>query len=128
MKKESKEWFKIAFEDLKAAKCLYKEGLYRMVCYHSQQVVEKGLKAILNEHQIDFKKTHNIIDLMNKVISFGYDVKLSDEDVVFLNSIYRVRYPGDTGLLPYSEPDKDDANKALNIADNFLIIIKSIFT
>ena len=127
MRSESREWIKIALEDLEAAKCLIKEELYRMVCYHSQQAVEKSLKAILTEHQADFKKTHNIIDLKNEAVSFGYEIKFADEDLVFLNSIYRIRYPSDTGLLPYSEPNKEDAEKAINIANNFIVQIQSLF-
>lgn len=116
MKKETKEWLKIALEDYESAKYLHKKRLYRMVCYHSQQMVEKVLKAILTEREIDFARSHNILDLRNAVTMSGYTINLSDEDAVFLNSIYRSRYPSDLGLLPQGEPRKEDAQRALNIA------------
>lgn len=116
MKRETEEWFKIAREDYKSAECLFKEGLYRMVCYHCQQTVEKSLKAILIEREIEFARTHNIIDLKNAAIGLGYKVELSDENAIFLNSIYRSRYPSDLGLLPSGEPRKEDAEKVLSIA------------
>ena len=38
------------------------------------------------------------------------------EDAIFLNSIYRARYPSDLGLLPSGEPTKEDADNALAVA------------
>jgi len=93
MRGETEEWLKIAHEDYRSAERLFEEGLYRMVCYHSQQTVEKILKAVLTEREIDFVRTHNILDLRNTAIKLGYEIKLSDEDSVFLNSVYRSRYP-----------------------------------
>ena len=116
MKKETEAWLKIAYEDFQAAENLMKIELYRMVCYHSQQTVEKILKAILVENEIEFERSHHLIDLKNTVLNLGYEIHLSDEDAVFLNSVYRSRYPSEAGLLPSGEPTKEDAEKALNIA------------
>lgn len=41
---------------------------------------------------------------------------MSDEEAVFLSSIYRARYPSDAGLLPLGEPIEQDAKRALKIA------------
>lgn len=117
MKKETEEWLKIAFEDLKAAESLFEDGLYRMVCYHCQQAVEKVMKAVLAEHGIAFARTHNIIDLKNAIVSLGYAIDLSEEDAVFLNSVYKSRYPSALGLLPSGEPTQADAEKALSIVE-----------
>jgi len=125
MKRETEEWLKIALEEYKSAMYLFEKGLYRMVCYHAQQTVEKILKAILTEREVDFAKTHNILDLRNAAIRLGYEIKLTDEDSVFLNSIYRLRYPSDLGLLPSGEPTKEDAEKAIGIAQ---IMVDSIQT
>lgn len=126
MKRETEEWLKIALEDFEAARCLFVEGLYRMVCYHSQQTVEKILKAILTERGIDFAKTHNILDLNNGVKRFGYKIELADEESIFLNSIYRSRYPSDMGLLPSGVPTKEDAEKAMNIAKKMVNVVKTL--
>lgn len=115
MKRETEEWLKIAFEDFKAAESLFEDGLYRMVCYHCQQAVEKSMKAVLVEHGIAFQRTHNIIDLKNAVNNLGYAIDLSEEDAVFLNSVYKSRYPSALGLLPSGEPIQADAEKALSI-------------
>jgi len=84
-----------------------------MVCYHTQQAVEKILKAILTEKEIEFSRTHNILDLSNAVKEIGYESPLPVEDSVFLNSVYRARYPAALRLLPTGEPTKEDADRAL---------------
>jgi HEPN domain-containing protein len=126
MRKESNEWVKIAREDFQSAECLFDKSLYRMVCYHAQQTVEKILKAILTEYEAEFARTHNILDLGNAVEKIGHKTPLIDEDAIFLNSIYRTRYPSDIGLLPSGEPTKEDAGKALNIAREIVNWFKAI--
>ncbi|MBM4128543.1 MAG: HEPN domain-containing protein [Nitrospira sp.] len=116
MRKEAEEWVKIAIEDLQSAEYLLEKSLFRMVCYHAQQAVEKVFKALLIEHGIDFPRTHNILDLLNAVKRLGYTIRLTTEDAIFLNSIYRARYPSDLGLLPSGRPTEEDARKALNMA------------
>jgi HEPN domain-containing protein len=116
MKREAKEWLKIAEEELQAAEHLFEASLYRMVCYHAQQVVEKILKAILTEREIEFSRTHNILDLSNAVNNIGHQAPVTVEDAVFLNSVYRTRYPAALGLLPTGDPTKEDAERALQSA------------
>jgi len=116
MKKETQEWFKIAREDLQAAEHLFDKDLYRMVCYHSQQAVEKVCKAILVEKGIEVPRTHNIFDLVSAIKKLGFKPKFKEEDAIFLNSIYRSRYPSALGLLPGGEPTLGDAKKALGVA------------
>ena len=99
MKRETKEWSKIAEEELKASEHLFKASLYRMVCYHAQQAVEKILKAL---------------------------PPLSVEDAVFLNSVYRARYPAALGLLPTGEPTKEDADRALQSARKMYEWLKEV--
>ncbi len=59
------EWVKKADLDLKTAVRLSTESEFRdVVCFHSQQAVEKYLKALLTRHQIEFPKTHIIRRLL----------------------------------------------------------------
>jgi HEPN domain-containing protein len=120
MRKETEGWIKIANEEFQSARYLFDKSLFRMVCYHSQQTVEKILKAVLVEHEVEVPFTHNLLDLNNAVKEFNYETPISDEECVFLNSIYRSRYPSDAGLLPAGEPEKEDARKAFEIADTIL--------
>ena len=120
MKKESRDWFRVAREDLKSAKVLFKEGLFRMVGFHSQQAVEKAFKALLTEKEFRFKRIHSLIDLKGNIEKIGYKISINEEEAIFLNSIYRSRYPADLGLLPQGEPAKKDAQRALKIAVRIL--------
>ncbi len=53
MRKETEGWVKIAIEEFQSAQYLLEKSLFIMVCCHSQQYVEKILKAILVEHEIE---------------------------------------------------------------------------
>ena len=116
MRKEAEAWIKIAAEDMQSAEILAERKLFRPACYHAQQSVEKSLKALLIDRNIEIPRTHNLLDLNNAVKKLGYAVALTDEDAVFLSSIYRARYPSDAGLLPLGEPIEQDAERALVIA------------
>ncbi len=116
MKPETREWRKIAEEEVRSAELLFENGIDRMVCLHSQQAVEKILKALLTELGIDFKRTHSIIDLLVLLKRQGLTVNLNHEEAGFLNAVYRSRYPSEAGLLPHGEPTREDASKVLALA------------
>jgi HEPN domain-containing protein len=42
MRRETEEWLKLANEDLQSAEYLFEKKLFRMVCFHAQQSVEKS--------------------------------------------------------------------------------------
>ena len=44
-------------------------------------------------------------------------LNISDEDVVFIDNVYRGRYPAEAGLLPLGDPSEADAQKILGLAD-----------
>ncbi len=116
MRKEAEAWLRISTEDLQSAEVLFDRKLFRPACYHAQQSVEKALKALLIDRDIETPRTHNLLDLNNAVKKLGYAAALIDEDAVYLSSIYRARYPSDAGLLPLGEPIAQDAERALKIA------------
>ena len=37
-------------------------------CFHCQQLAEKYLKALLCEHGLPVPKTHNLVDLLNRLL------------------------------------------------------------
>ena len=54
MKKISDEWLKAAKDDLRVAdKIIADETLTHMVAFHSQQCIEKSLKAVMEEYGIE---------------------------------------------------------------------------
>lgn len=57
---KSKEWVKKAERDLQVARILFEKEVYDYSLFHSQQAIEKFLKAFLTLHNKPFGKTHNI--------------------------------------------------------------------
>jgi HEPN domain-containing protein/predicted nucleotidyltransferase len=125
MRKMTMTWMKDAQEELDSAVILHEHKKYRSACYHSEQCVEKGLKAVIPERGKRPERTDDIVELVNKVLSFGFDSGLSIDDAVFLNSIYKGRYPTEQGLLPHGDPTHQDTAKAISIAKTFMERFKS---
>ena len=116
MRRETQEWLKLANEDLQSAEYLFEKRLFRMVCYHAQQAVEKVLKSLLADKEVEIPRSHNLLDLNNSARKLGHTTGLTEEQAIFLNTVYRWRYPPDIGLLPFGEPTELDARRALDIA------------
>lgn len=116
MRKMTDVWLKEAREDLDVAQLVLEHKKYRASCYHSQQCAERLLKALIIEKGENPEKTHDILDLLNKVKGLGWDLSISVDDAVFLSSIYKGRYPAEEGLLPYGEPVLEDAQRAVALA------------
>lgn len=117
VRKATGAWLAEAQEDMESADVLLDHGTYRAACFHSQQYVEKGLKALILERGRRPARTHGIVDLWNFVRTDGWTVTLLMDDAVFLKSVYRGRCPTDEGFLPHGAPTGDDARRALEVAD-----------
>ena len=108
------EWMRKAEEDIKAADALLSVEFPLLFpsCFHSQQAVEKYLKALLTLHQVEFPRTHSIRELLDLINTFDKNIASELQSAVSLTP-YGVesRYPGD---LP--EPKLDETREALEIA------------
>ena len=65
------EWIDIAEGDYATAERevrARKRPNYDAACFHAQQCAEKYLKALLQESNIPFGKTHNLIGLLDLVL------------------------------------------------------------
>ncbi len=110
MKPITREWLIFAKKDL--ASCEKMRGddfLTNIVSFHAQQAVEKSFKAIIEEFEIGFIRTHDLIKLYETVKNhLKFDIDL--EMVKILNELYiSARYPGEFGLLPDGEPGIENA-------------------
>jgi hypothetical protein len=69
-------------------------------------------------------KVLRISGIDERLIALGeqhnVQIDLSDEDVVYIDNIYRSRYPAEAGLLPLGEPSGKDAQRAVGIATRIL--------
>jgi HEPN domain-containing protein len=105
-----KEWIDLASVDLLAAKNLCNdERLTNVVCFHSQQCVEKSLKAIIEANDEIPPKTHDLIRLYGMVEG---QIVLDEDMLAKLNELYiESRYPSTIGLLPNGTPTVEDAKE-----------------
>ena len=64
MKKQAESWLRAAQDDLRVIKqILDDENLTHMVAFHSQQAIEKSIKAVLEQTEEEVPRIHNIIKL-----------------------------------------------------------------
>lgn len=116
MRDEVKNWLDFAYEDLRMAELALKEKIYNQVCFHSEQCVEKVLKAIIIYSGRIHPPSHKLVDLLTYLgKSIFDDLK---EEIILLDRFYiPTRYPDALpGSLPEGLPDEDDAKKALDTA------------
>ena len=86
---------------------------YDSACFHAQQMAEKYLKGFLQEHGVPFKKTHNLMVLLNLCLSVDPTIDLQRPNLDLLDDYsVRFRYPGDWA-------DKDEARQAYRAARDF---------
>ena len=110
MKQLTREWLNAAGDDLITIENLLDNPiLTNIVAFHSQQAIEKTLKAIIEEFGIAFIKTHNLQSLLirtEEVIPFSVnELIISELDRLYIDA----RYPGDLGLMPYGKPTLKEA-------------------
>ena len=125
--KKKNPWFDYALDDFKAIKVLLNEKVYRLVCFHAQQFVEKMFKGLLLQQGIDPPRTHDLGFLYQKLYQLNVSVKIDMADLEFLSEVYvEFRYPPDIGLLAHGEPTKEDAQKALEIAQRIFTQVEKM--
>ena len=120
MRNATQAWVGQARDEFDTADILLSNEKYQAVCYHSQQCVEKILKALLLEKAAVIPRSHDIVELRTRVLALGWNIALGIDEAVFLNSVYRGRYPTEEGLLPHGEPVESDARHAHGAAKRLL--------
>ena len=117
-------WQEFARYDQKCAQLEFKGKLYTAVCYSCQQVAEKSLKAVLLTFEIKVIKSHNLLEILDKLIKRDHDFVTLTDNCKFLNGFYiSTRYPGNLGG-PEGMYNQNDANKALKAAKEILEFIE----
>jgi HEPN domain-containing protein/predicted nucleotidyltransferase len=128
MRKATEAWLTEARDEMESASILLEHGKYRGACLHSQQCVEEALKALILERGKRPMRTHDVVELLNTARADGWQIELTMDDAVYLNSIYRGRYPTEEGLLPHGEPSDEDAGRAVRVAARSLGNIEFLLT
>ena len=110
MKPITNEWLKSAKNDLDTIEAIIsKTELTGVVSFHSQQCIEKVLKAIIEEFEISMIKTHDLIKLIG-LVPTDCPIQFDEDKMTLLNKLYiESRYPGELGLLPDGKPSPQTA-------------------
>jgi HEPN domain-containing protein len=113
MKPLTSEWIEKAEGDFATASReirVRKSPNFDAVCFHAQQCAEKYLKALLQEADLPFGKTHHLIALLDLLVSVIPSWELKRTQLQYLNAYsVSIRYPGETA-------DKAVAKEALSLA------------
>jgi len=108
-------WVRFAEEDLQMAGLALEEGIWNQVCFHSQQAVEKLLKAFLEAVGERVPKMHSLAELCVRCQTRDAAFATLHDDCFLLDRFYiPTRYPSAVvGSLAGGMPDENDANEAL---------------
>jgi HEPN domain-containing protein len=107
------EWVRWAHADMSVASLVDDERIApEIVAFHAQQAVEKMLKALLVQRQVDFPRTHSIGALLSLCEEAGF---VGAQEYVDASSLTRyavaTRYPGE------EEPvSREEAKEAVTLA------------
>lgn len=115
-----KEWLHSALMDLRSIERILDDPfLTPVACFHSQQCVEKSLKAVLERNGRDIPKTHDIVRLFG-IVEDLCNLLVDMELLQKINELYiDARYPGDFGLLPDGKPSMEEARLFYSFAKDF---------
>lgn len=119
----AKQWVAKADNDLlNADNNLKSEKVpFDTVCFHCQQAAEKILKAYLIANQKPYPITHDLLLLLEQILSFNPEAeKLRDTLATLAPYAVEIRYPDD-----YSMPTGQDAAEARRAAAEVYERLKS---
>ena len=111
-----KAWIKKAENDLLTAKHMINVGEsppFDVVCFHAQQSAEKYIKVFLVYSELEFEKTHDLGELIERASTIDKDflqiLELGDR---LTDYAVGVRYP-----LVSEEPTFEEAQEAIRMAE-----------
>lgn len=112
MKESTQQWLDFAKADLiNCERILEDEFLTTIVAFHSQQVVEKCFKALIEEKGLSIPRIHSLIRLYQVVEGF-LENPIEPRELLALDSVYTSsRYPSDIGMIATGKPTPQDAKE-----------------
>ncbi len=109
----AKEWLKAAQDDLILLEDIKNNThITNLIAFHSQQVIEKSLKALLEYQHKKVPRTHKLQHLVDVA-----EIEVNDTLIQILDELYiDARYPSELGLLPEGKPSLEDAREFYEFA------------
>jgi len=103
---ESAALIRLAHDDLTAAKILFeKDGPSSIICFHAQQTVEKGLKAVLIRKGTPIRKIHDLVELTELIQDLSLTLPV-DSDMIALLNLYAVKARYDDTITDTLTPEE----------------------
>ena len=85
----AEQWLKFVNDDLRSAEVLLREGIFNIVCFHSQQAAEKSLKAFLRHHNQNVPFIHILEELCKRCIKIDPSFSQFIDDCMALDIFYQ---------------------------------------
>ena len=112
----ARRWFQKAENDLLSVQNNLKAEQYASdtVCFHCQQAAEKYLKGFLAWHQMPFAKTHDLLDLLRRLMQVSnMDAQMLSDNLLLLDRYsVSIRYPQEYE----EEPNEEEVREAVEAA------------
>jgi HEPN domain-containing protein len=116
------EWIEKAESDYRVAlreSQVTDQPSFDAVCFHAQQCAEKCAKAFLQERNIEFERTHNMIYLLSLCAAAEPEFDQRRNDFEMLNEYsVDIRYPGDAAT-------EDEAHSAIEMMNRIRDFVRS---
>lgn len=100
------EWISKAEQDYRTAETMARKRKHPVpdvVGFHSHQCIEKYIKAYLVLKRIDFPKTHDLIELLQLIVTKDPLIEVYRSDLRILNPFsVQFRYPGENATVKES--------------------------
>jgi len=126
MKKITNDWLISSESDLLLIQEIATvENLTHLSAFHAQQSVEKSFKALIEEFDIGFVRTHSL-EMLYNLVKDKIAVPIDTELLIILDQLYiDSRYPGEMGLLPNGKPSVTESRRFLLLAQSIFDSVKS---
>lgn len=126
MREITQKWLEAANLDIESITLIIQnDRLTGHVAFHSQQAIEKSLKALIEENGERVPKVHSLSKLFDLCSTF-INIHFDDDLVIALDSLYiESRYPGEFGLLPEGKPTRKQAQVFYDFALKVYLTIKN---
>lgn len=121
MKPETAEWIDKAEGDRKVAQREMQaiDSVWNVVCFLAQQCAEKYLKAFLEEQNIAFGRTHDLVMLLNSTRGLLPELESERQFLAHLSTFgIAARYPG-------MQADQQAAENAMRTAEKVRTVIRA---
>ena len=121
MKLETQEWIDKAEGDRKVARREIQaaDPVWNVVCFLAQQCAEKYLKGLLEEHNVAFQKTHDLLVLLNLSGGLLSELDSLRPQLAHLSTFgIATRYPG-------TQADEQAAESAIETSEVVRTVIRT---